>query len=225
MEIDVERTWGYKNPKTGIFTGMAGRLQTKMSDIGGKTQIFYIILMKHEEKYGIFKTNHFGVASVIFITADRVDHLDYLSMEVPSNFAFVLRAPPISYVKNIYYLPFTGVVWVSSISLVMLCTIVVATIIKIRKMENKNINDPSASDYMLFAIASSCQMGTNFITKVLSARISMVGLFQSKSKTFSDFFLLFLRSFVSSLQCYLYSRRLRRILWLCFSQQPNQLEL
>lgn len=95
-------------------------------------------------------------------------------MEVPSNFAFVLRAPPISYVKNIYYLPFTGVVWVSSISLVMLSTIVVATIIKIRTFENENIKDPSASDYILFAVASSCQMGTDIFTKVLSARISMV---------------------------------------------------
>lgn len=177
------------------------------------------------KKCRIFKITHFGVATIIFLTADRVDHLDYLSMEVPSNFAFVLRAPPISYVKNIYYLPFTGVVWVSSISLVMLCTIVVATIIKIRKMENKSINNPSASDYMLFAVASSCQMGTNIFTNVLSARISMVGLFESKSKLFSDFFLHFLCSFVSSLQCYLYSRRLRRILWLCFSLQPNQFEL
>lgn len=36
MEIDVQRTWGYKDPKTGLFSGMAGRLQLKEADISGE---------------------------------------------------------------------------------------------------------------------------------------------------------------------------------------------
>lgn len=36
MKLDVERTWGYLDPKTGLLTGMAGRLQRKEVDIGGK---------------------------------------------------------------------------------------------------------------------------------------------------------------------------------------------
>lgn len=35
MVIDVHRTWGYRDPKTGFFTGMAGQLQRKDADIGG----------------------------------------------------------------------------------------------------------------------------------------------------------------------------------------------
>lgn len=35
MVTDVQRTWGYKDPKTGLFTGMVAKLQ-KEADIGGK---------------------------------------------------------------------------------------------------------------------------------------------------------------------------------------------
>lgn len=40
MVIDVQRTWGYKDPKTGQITGMSGRLERKEADIGGKIKTF-----------------------------------------------------------------------------------------------------------------------------------------------------------------------------------------
>lgn len=47
MVIDVHRTWGYRNPKTGFYTGMAGQLQKKEADIGGNRNRIYsgIILL------------------------------------------------------------------------------------------------------------------------------------------------------------------------------------
>lgn len=36
MHVDVHRTWGYKDPRTGQFSGMSGQLQRKEADIGGK---------------------------------------------------------------------------------------------------------------------------------------------------------------------------------------------
>lgn len=114
--------------------------------------------------------------TIIFLTIDRIDYLDYLSMTIPSSIAFVLRSPPISYVSNIYYLPFTGTVWLCSISLVVLCTVLIAWTFKLHMMAGKETPNLEISDYFLFAIASSCQMGTDILTKVLSARISMVGL-------------------------------------------------
>lgn len=33
---DVQRTWGYQDPKTRMYTGMVGRLQRKEVDIGGE---------------------------------------------------------------------------------------------------------------------------------------------------------------------------------------------
>lgn len=40
MRMDVHPTWGYKNKKTGMITGMSGQLQRKEGDIGGINSIF-----------------------------------------------------------------------------------------------------------------------------------------------------------------------------------------
>lgn len=32
----LQRTWGYKNETTGLYSGMVGDLQQGFSDIGGK---------------------------------------------------------------------------------------------------------------------------------------------------------------------------------------------
>lgn len=95
-------------------------------------------------------------------------------MTIPSAIAFILRAPPISYVSNIYYLPFTGVVWMCSISLVILCTSVIAITFKLHWAHDGTARYLNLTDYILFAIASSCQMGSEIMSKILSARISMV---------------------------------------------------
>lgn len=36
IRVDIHRTWGYKDPKTGQFSGMSGQLQRKEADIGGE---------------------------------------------------------------------------------------------------------------------------------------------------------------------------------------------
>lgn len=38
MTGDVHRTWGYKDKKTGITSGMAGQLERKEADIGGSVE-------------------------------------------------------------------------------------------------------------------------------------------------------------------------------------------
>ncbi|XP_055295195.1 uncharacterized protein LOC129564968 [Sitodiplosis mosellana] len=150
MIVDYQRTYGYIDPKTGQISGMAGRLQRKEVDIG---------------------------ATIIFITSDRVEYLEYLSMAFSTEFAFILRSPPISYVSNIYYLPFTGVVWICSILLVILCTLVIALTLKFHVMPDEGTENMTISDYILFAVSSICQMGSEYLTKVLSTRISMFAFF------------------------------------------------
>lgn len=39
MHLDIHRTWGYRDPKTGQFSGMSGQLQRKEADIGGKNEL------------------------------------------------------------------------------------------------------------------------------------------------------------------------------------------
>lgn len=36
MQIDIHRTYGYLDPKTGQFSGMSSQLQRKEADIGGR---------------------------------------------------------------------------------------------------------------------------------------------------------------------------------------------
>lgn len=140
--------------------------------------------------------------TIIFITSERISFLEYLSMQVESNIgihiktlvlfgcgiyylfvcrhlAFILRSPPISYVSNIYYLPFTGVVWICTILLVITCTFVIAVTLKLHWSHEEETENMTSSDFLLFAIASSCQMGSECLTKILSARISMVNYLQN----------------------------------------------
>lgn len=42
MEIDVQKTWGYKDLKTGNLSGMAGRVQRGEADIGGEKSFNFI---------------------------------------------------------------------------------------------------------------------------------------------------------------------------------------
>lgn len=116
----------------------------------------------------------FESGSVIFMTTERAQVMEYLTMEISANVAFILRPPPISYVSNIYYLSFTEVVWICSISLVIFSTIVIAAILKVLVKYDEGAQHMKTSDFIIFAIASTCQMGSDVFTNVLSARISIV---------------------------------------------------
>lgn len=111
--------------------------------------------------------------------ADRVDYLDYLSAVPATAFMFIMRAPPMSYVSNIFVLTFTGIAWICVISLVIACTIFIALTIKFQATPDKNLDGLVASDFFLFAIASVCQMSSQISTKIVSARILMVSTYIS----------------------------------------------
>lgn len=106
--------------------------------------------------------------------ADRIDHAEYLSMIIKTNIFFIMRAPPIAYVSNIYALPFTPIAWICSIALIILCTIVVAKTKSICSDRFERTDRLNLSDYLLFAIASVCQKSSEIPTKFMSTRISMV---------------------------------------------------
>lgn len=148
-------------------------------------------------------------------------------MTIPATIAFILRAPPISYVSNIYYLPFNGVVWMCSISLVILSTCVIAFTLKSHWSHDESVRRLSTTDFILFAIASSCQMGSDIMTKILSARISMVCCVKMMNSPF--FFNRLLFSFLFSLYFLLRScsfiLRSQQILWLCCNRRRNQFKL
>nr|CAI5837535.1 unnamed protein product [Callosobruchus analis] len=102
-------SWGYWDPETNKFTGMLGDLQSGIAEFGG-TPCFY--------------------------TLDRTEYVDFIPAWTPTSITFVfryyfeVRAPPLSYVTNIFTLPFNTHVWYSSF---VLCgTIFIITYLIVR---------------------------------------------------------------------------------------------
>lgn len=142
----IVNTWGYANPKTGMYNGMTGQIQRKEVEIG---------------------------ATVLFMTPDRVSFLEYISMTTPTRAYFVFRAPPLSYVSNIYYLPFDGVVWICTMCLVALSGFVIYVTVQLPVFEEEKEKN-SLTDIILMVVGSVCQMGSQLAPRIMSARISTV---------------------------------------------------
>lgn len=58
-------------------------------------------------------TTCISVASAVLINRERLEAVDFLAMINPSSVRFVLRKPPLSYISNIFFLPFYWTVWIS----------------------------------------------------------------------------------------------------------------
>lgn len=115
--------------------------------------------------------NSFFLGTVLFITPERVPFIEYLSVTLPTRGAFVFRAPQLSHISNIYYLPFAGMVWICGIFLVIVCTALVYITYQFSKEQDQKL---ISSDFLLFAISTVCQMGSNFVPKRMSGKIATV---------------------------------------------------
>nr|CAH7754869.1 unnamed protein product [Callosobruchus chinensis] len=79
-------------------------------------------------------TSEFG-GTQCFYTYDRIDYVDFIPAWTPTFMKFIFRAPPLSYVTNIFTLPFETHVWYSSF---LLCGIIFIVIYLIVSWEWKN---------------------------------------------------------------------------------------
>lgn len=145
----VEKTWGYKNPKTGEFNGMTGQLIRKEADIGG---------------------------TIIYMVPSRLQQMEFVSMIVDTRAEFVFRAPPLSYVANIYYYPFVTAVWIASTILLLTCAIVVyfAFIHSDTELQGQYEVKSFTSEVLLLAAGIMSQMGIHFSPRSSSGQIAMV---------------------------------------------------
>lgn len=111
--------------------------------------------------------------TILFMTPERVPTMEFISMVCDTKGAFIFRAPPLSYVSNIYYLPFAGIVWGCSVLLVIIgATIVYSTYVL--PTCNRRYNPTAVSEVILLAVGAVCQMGTHLAPKLISGRISTV---------------------------------------------------
>lgn len=68
--------------------------------------------------------------TALFITADRVAIIDYIAMTTKTRSKFVFREPKLSYVTNVFVLPFDRYVWVSTVVLVVITGLTLLVIVK-----------------------------------------------------------------------------------------------
>lgn len=145
--FSFEKTWGYKNPKTGEYDGMTGQLIRKEADIGG---------------------------TVIFMVPNRLKQMEFISVIVDTRTEFVFRAPPLTYVSNIYYYPFVGIVWIVSICFLFVGSIVTYFTYAIPQPDRANESSGFFSDVFLLVAGLVSQMGTHLNPRKISGQIAMV---------------------------------------------------
>lgn len=118
-----------------------------------------------------------------FILIDRVDIVDYFAAPVPTFMKFIFRAPPLSYVSNVFTLPFDTHVWYCCFALVFITFVVVYSIVIWewsdplfkRTMENTPYNlRPEALEVALMEIGLVTQQGSDFVPKSVAGRVATV---------------------------------------------------
>ena len=123
-------------------------------------------------------------ATGLWLIVERMGMYEYISMITPSQGRYIYRPPPLTYVANIYYLPFQGLVWTCSIILVIICCCVIYLTYRVSPInhgtESYERHPTRPSDMILMGIGSICQMGSPFLPKMLSSKISTVWLSQFK---------------------------------------------
>lgn len=104
-----------------------------------------------------------------------------------------------SFVTNIYYLPFQANVWISLSALVIVSCFVIFCAYRVSNMRSRSLVELKLrpSDMVLFGVSSICQMGTQHEPKHFSGKLATVFMPTIESMpisrspietTFSDFF-------------------------------------
>ncbi|XP_062540770.1 glutamate receptor ionotropic, NMDA 1-like [Armigeres subalbatus] len=148
IQFSFVNSWGYRNKETGKFSGMIGELQNNQADLGG---------------------------TALFLTADRIKEIDYLSMTTPTRAKFIFRSPKLSFTDNVFLLPFSGTVWLCIISYIVLSAILLLTIMKVElRCTNVRYGNTDSRlnlmDTVLNMFGTSCQQGSYLEPKSLPAK-------------------------------------------------------
>ncbi|KAI2474132.1 Ionotropic receptor 75a, partial [Diabrotica virgifera virgifera] len=158
-----QSTWGYRDGNTSRYTGMVGDLKSGEAEIGG---------------------------TAAFFTIDRIDIIEYIAPSAPTHIRFLFRAPPLSYVSNVFTLPFDSYVWYCCFGLIPLVFIAVYIIVKwewydpvfketVAETHSNTIMPlrPGFFDVLVMELGAITQQGTDTEPKSVSGRIATVFTF------------------------------------------------
>ncbi|XP_045473000.1 ionotropic receptor 75a-like isoform X3 [Harmonia axyridis] len=156
----MQPSWGYKQKNSSFYDGMVGDLQKGIADLGGTASFF---------------------------TYDRVAVVDYIAATYRTYMKFIFRAPPLSYVSNLFALPFSIYVWYSCVVILILTCLAIYFVVlwewkdphfKENFMDGANgAMNPSVADVVLLEISAITQQGSPVEPKSLSGRIATIAIF------------------------------------------------
>lgn len=133
-----------------------------------------------------FDNQIFFLGTPSFFVMDRLDIVDFIAATTPTYMKFVFRAPPLSYVTNVFTLPFETHVWYCSLALVILTFIVLIVIVKwewtdpyFRQYieESPYTLRPEFSEVALMEIGAITQQGSDTVPKSAAGRIATIFTF------------------------------------------------
>ncbi|XP_063914754.1 glutamate receptor ionotropic, delta-2-like isoform X2 [Zophobas morio] len=161
LKYSLQNTWGYKD-KNSMWSGMIGELTRKEADIGG---------------------------TALFVTSDRVDIIDYIAMTTKTRSKFIFRQPKLSYVSNVFTLPFDDYVWASICALFVIIAFILCIVINWEWKKKKYVellNETneieirnSWSEVAFETFAAMCQQGTTTVPYSIPGRITLIFLLVS----------------------------------------------
>ncbi|CAG9829189.1 unnamed protein product [Diabrotica balteata] len=135
-----------------------------------------------------FMENDIGTAA--FFTIDRIDIIEYIAPSAPTHIRFLFRAPPLSYVSNVFTLPFDSYVWYGCFGLIPLVFLAVYIIVKwewydpvfketVAETHSNTIMPlrPGFFDVLVMELGAITQQGTDTEPKSVSGRIATVFTF------------------------------------------------
>ncbi|KAL0870094.1 hypothetical protein ABMA27_006252 [Loxostege sticticalis] len=136
--------WGYK--QNGQWSGMINDLHTGRADLG---------------------------TNCLINNKERLDVVTYTDMVAPFRVRFVFRQPPLSYVSNIFSLPFSTSVWVAIfvISVVSTASLYLASKWEASLGTSPTQLDGSVGDALLLTMSAVSQQGCFFEPIKFSGRV------------------------------------------------------
>lgn len=117
---------------------------------------------------------------------DRIDIVDFIAATTPTYMKFIFRAPPLSYVTNVFTLPFETHVWYCSFALVAVTFIVVYIIVRwewsdpyfrLKVEQTAYTLRPELTEVALMEIGALTQQGSDTVPKSSAGRIATIFTF------------------------------------------------
>lgn len=141
---------------------------------------------EYKQQTGFSYMNFFISGTPAFMLVDRIDIIDFIGATTPTYMKFIFRAPPLSYVTNVFTLPFETHVWYCCFGLVALAFIVVYVIVRWewsdpyfrgKIQQTTDTIHPEVTEVALMEIGAITQQGSDTLPKSTAGRIATLFTF------------------------------------------------